>query len=108
MSAYTMHFDTGIWGSDARTFRPERWLAPDARQLEKYLVNFSKGARQCLGINLANAETMLTLALLANGFRFTLDESLVKADLKKIDYFVTGVEGTGVRAHVQEDVDGSK
>ncbi|KAH3947302.1 hypothetical protein HBH98_125320 [Parastagonospora nodorum] len=108
MSAYTVHFDTTIWGSDARTFRPERWLAPNAKHLEKYLVNFSKGARQCLGINLANAETMLTLAMLANQFRFTLDESLVKADLEKMDYFVVGVEGTGLRAHVHEDVDDGK
>ena len=32
-------------------FRPERWLrGEESKQLEKYLVSFSRGARQCLGI----------------------------------------------------------
>jgi cytochrome P450 len=50
VSAYTVHYDRDIWGSDAVKFKPERWLTEDAKQLEKYLVTFSKGARQCLGI----------------------------------------------------------
>lgn len=50
MSAYSMHFNEDIWGSDAREFSPERWLNDDAGQLEKYMVTFSKGARHCLGI----------------------------------------------------------
>lgn len=50
MSAHTMHYDTQIWGPDAKSFNPERWLGPDAKQLETHLVTFSKGARQCIGI----------------------------------------------------------
>jgi cytochrome P450 len=30
-------------------FRPERWLDP-AKRLDKYMVAFGKGARQCLGL----------------------------------------------------------
>lgn len=50
MSAYTVHFDEEIWGPDARQFNSDRWLGPEAKQLDRYLVTFSKGARQCLGI----------------------------------------------------------
>ncbi|KAL3473187.1 cytochrome P450 [Aspergillus californicus] len=50
ISAYTIHCDPEIWGPDAMKFIPERWLQPEGKQLDKYLVTFSKGARQCLGI----------------------------------------------------------
>jgi len=50
MSAYSVHFNEEIWGTDAREFRPERWLTDDAKHLEKSMVSFSKGARQCIGI----------------------------------------------------------
>src|SRR6266481_1348189 len=34
----------------AHEFRPDRWLQPDSKVLENYLVVFSKGPRACLGI----------------------------------------------------------
>lgn len=98
-----MHFDESIWGEDARSFNPDRWQTGDAKELEKYLVTFSKGARQCLGINLAYAEVTLTLAMLANRFCFTHDETLKDSDLKRMDNFTMGFEGTGIRAVVHED-----
>ena len=45
-------------------FDPERWLEPGAEHLKKYLVNFSKGSRICLGKDLARAEIVYSLALL--------------------------------------------
>jgi cytochrome P450 len=36
---------------DPDSFNPERWLDPSAtKRLDKYLVSFSKGSRQCVGI----------------------------------------------------------
>jgi len=46
-------------------FSPERWLEKrpkGAPPLDRYLVSFSKGSRQCAGINLAKAELYLTVA----------------------------------------------
>ncbi|KAJ4316651.1 hypothetical protein N0V94_005332 [Neodidymelliopsis sp. IMI 364377] len=103
ISAYTVHFDESIWGEDARSFNPNRWQTGNGKELEKYLVTFSKGARQCLGINLAFAEVTFTLAVLANRFRFTADKSITKSDLERMDNFTMGFEGTGVRAIVHED-----
>jgi cytochrome P450 len=57
-------------------FNPDRWLkADDERRLSKYLVNFSKGTRSCLGINLAKAEIFLTLATVFHRFNMELYET---------------------------------
>lgn len=45
-----MHYDPEIWGSDAKSFSPARWLGSDAKQLETHICTFSKGARSCIGI----------------------------------------------------------
>jgi cytochrome P450 len=54
---------------DPKTFKPERWLEPGARQkLEPYLVTFGKGTRACVGINLAYAELYTVIATLLRRF----------------------------------------
>ncbi|KAF2139285.1 uncharacterized protein K452DRAFT_328197 [Aplosporella prunicola CBS 121167] len=67
---------------EPKVFKPERWLEPGAQRLEKYLVNFSKGTRACLGMNLARAEIFLTLAALFGG-RFELE--LLETDRSDVD-----------------------
>ncbi|KAL4877981.1 cytochrome P450 [Aspergillus karnatakaensis] len=64
ISVHTMHYNTEIWGSDARAFNPGRWLGPNKKELETYFVPFSRGARMCLGQNLALAEITMTLGFL--------------------------------------------
>jgi cytochrome P450 len=48
MSSYMVHTDENIF-PDPFTFNPDRWIG-NVKQLEKYLVSFSKGSRQCLGM----------------------------------------------------------
>ncbi|EXJ84137.1 hypothetical protein A1O3_04804 [Capronia epimyces CBS 606.96] len=79
-------------------FRPERWL-DSGRSLEKYQVAFSKGSRQCLGMNLAYAEMFLTLATLWTRFDFDLYETTL-ADVHWDHDFFTAFprdESKGVR-----------
>ncbi|KAF2851805.1 cytochrome P450 [Plenodomus tracheiphilus IPT5] len=102
MSAYSMHFNEDLWGPDARRFVPERWLTGEAKHLDKYMVTFSKGARQCLGINMTQAELVLALAMLVNRFSFTLDETMADEDITQLDYFTVGYKGSGVRMYVHE------
>lgn len=45
-----MNTDPQIWGPDGGSFNPNRWLGPNAKELETYMCTFSKGARQCIGI----------------------------------------------------------
>ncbi|KAF2168238.1 hypothetical protein M409DRAFT_65711 [Zasmidium cellare ATCC 36951] len=60
---------------DAKTFDPERWLQPDAAaaSLEKWLVAFSKGPRNCIGQNLAMCELYMAFAALFRRFEVVLD-----------------------------------
>ncbi|KAF2173703.1 hypothetical protein M409DRAFT_61992 [Zasmidium cellare ATCC 36951] len=54
MAAPIANRDRGIYGEDADEFNPDRWI--DNPGIRKYLLSFSKGTRQCLGINLAYQE----------------------------------------------------
>lgn len=50
MSAYLVHTDERLFPDPAK-FAPERWLLRDGRKdrhLERYLLTFSRGSRQCL------------------------------------------------------------
>ena len=50
MSSYMMHRDPDHF-PNPDSFDPERWIEPiAARKLDKYLVPFSKGQRQCIGM----------------------------------------------------------
>ena len=56
---YVIHRNTEIFGSDADTFRPERWLgSPDqVRLMHKFSLGFGYGSRKCLGRNIALFES---------------------------------------------------
>ena len=63
MTTMLIHDSPDIF-PDPFTFKPERWLPieTEGQRLQKYLVSFSRGTRICLGMNLANAEMLTTLA----------------------------------------------
>jgi cytochrome P450 len=88
---------------DPETFDPERWL-DKTKRLDRYLVSFGKGSRQCLGINLAYAELYLTTAMLLSRFDFELYETSLKDVQIKHDFFVAvpDLSSKGVRVTVKE------
>ncbi|CAO2651135.1 Nn.00g094320.m01.CDS01 [Neocucurbitaria sp. VM-36] len=64
MSAYCQHTDPSVFPEPFK-FVPERWLPGNATPLMlRNLVPFSKGSRNCLGMNLAYAELNIMLAAL--------------------------------------------
>jgi cytochrome P450 len=65
MSNPIIHFNPELF-PEPNKFDPERWIKSPG--LEKYLWSFSKGPRQCLGINLAYAEIFLCIAMLFRRF----------------------------------------
>ncbi|KAI9158092.1 Major facilitator superfamily multidrug transporter mdrA [Paramyrothecium foliicola] len=75
MSAYTMHTSADIWGPDALEYNPDRWLGPESKGLDQYLCAFSKGARMCIGQNLATAELTMALAWLFLNYDMKLPDS---------------------------------
>ncbi|KAL3491856.1 cytochrome P450 [Aspergillus germanicus] len=75
MSSMLIHHNEDIF-PDSRNFIPERWADPEKRHhLEKYLVSFTKGSRQCIGINLARSEILLALPKLIRGLDLELFET---------------------------------
>lgn len=58
MNNVFVHHDPDIF-SEPYEFRPDRWL--ENPRLDHYMVAFAKGARACLGINLAYAELYMAL-----------------------------------------------
>lgn len=65
ISSFYVHHDESIF-PDAESFIPERWI--ENTHLSRFLVSFSKGSRQCLGINLAYAEIYLCLVAIFRRF----------------------------------------
>ncbi|GMG50315.1 unnamed protein product [Aspergillus oryzae var. brunneus] len=52
MTAALVHLNPELF-PDPHEFRPERWLDQDGqlhRGLDKYILSFSRGSRQCIGI----------------------------------------------------------
>ena len=56
---YVIHRNTKIFGLDADTFRPERWLGgpEQVRLMHKFSLAFGYGSRKCLGKDIALFES---------------------------------------------------
>lgn len=74
-TALLLHEDPDTF-PDPLSYNPERWLVSEAerQQLQRHLVVFSRGARGCLGMNLAMAELYLILAIVFRRFEFDVSE----------------------------------
>jgi cytochrome P450 len=91
MSAMLQHEDPEIF-PEPKKFLPERWLPieTEGQRLHGYLVPFSKGSRQCVGMNLAYGELYLTLAGLFSRFGKNMElwDTVWERDIKtSIDAF---------------------
>lgn len=90
MSSALLHHDEKIFPS-SKSFLPERWI--EDPYLDRYLVSFSKGSRQCLGMHLGQAEICLWLSGVFRRFgskevRFESDEGI----LELVDTTIEDVE----------------
>ncbi|GAP85658.1 putative cytochrome P450 [Rosellinia necatrix] len=82
MDAYHNHTNAAVFPSPLE-FRPERWLGdpkgPDgATPLSHYVVSFSRGARGCLGMNLAFLELYVALATVFRRHELELFETTLE------------------------------
>jgi cytochrome P450 len=85
MTCALIHHDETIF-PDSRAFKPERWLSNP--HLDRYLVSFSKGSRQCIGINLAYAELYLMFGRLLRAYGSR--EVRAEGDLGWLELWETG------------------
>lgn len=117
-----MHHDESVF-PDSHKFDPERWTdLTERKRLEKYMVAFSKGSRQCIGMqyvpfpllqplfqryanvsSLARAEILLVISSLLHRFDFELYETTVEDVRVKHDIFIPFVrmDSEGVRVLIK-------
>lgn len=82
INPYVVGRNKSIWGSDADSFRPERWLCGDGESEDEYRgrlrifnasdLAFGGGSRVCIGRNLANMEVYKIVATLVGRFEISL------------------------------------
>ncbi len=58
-SVYHMHRRKDLFGSDAGTFRPERWEGPELTNIKWGYLPFNGGPRLCLGSKLFITESQM-------------------------------------------------
>lgn len=64
MQSYTTHRDPDVF-SDPECFEPSRWFKENVtEEMNELFMPFSKGARVCLGVNLAYMELKIITAVL--------------------------------------------
>lgn len=73
MAILHVHQSAEVWGDDVLDFRPERWLEDGKKDLDHWLVPFSRGPRMCFGINLAWAELYIAFATMIRRFDLAID-----------------------------------
>ncbi|KAL4732999.1 cytochrome P450 [Aspergillus similis] len=97
---------------DPHEFKPERWLDGAGKRhhsLDGYLLSFSRGSRQCIGINLAYAELYMGLGLLIRrlGHRLELFETTREDVEIHYDRFLPtpkdGTQGIRVLVHPESE-----
>jgi cytochrome P450 len=116
MSSVQIHHDESIF-PESKRFHPERWLNAQAegKDLTKYLVSFTAGARICLGRDLAYAELYISMANIwrrwgSTGYRdegdvgvFELYETGLRDVEMEADHFLPiqqpGTQGIRVRCY---------
>uniref|UniRef100_K3WMR2 Cytochrome P450 n=1 Tax=Globisporangium ultimum (strain ATCC 200006 / CBS 805.95 / DAOM BR144) TaxID=431595 RepID=K3WMR2_GLOUD len=78
-----------VWGPNAESFNPDRWIDPDTGKLisvSSYkFTSFSAGPRMCLGMNLA----MLEMKLVVSGLLSKFDVELVPGQKITYDFSLT-------------------
>ena len=109
MSTVLIHDNEGIF-PEPRAFKPERWLPLETTgaALQKHLVSFSRGSRQCLGMYLAWAELYIGLASVFGRFggKMRIVDTVRERDVELChDFFLPApkVESEGIMMVIDRD-----
>lgn len=105
INAWVAHFNEGVWGSDAKQFRPERWLEAQAaaqagdryrlQRMESYYMPFGLGSRSCVGKHISILEISKLIPRLLREFDFELKQP--NQDWQCEDFWFVIPKGLSVR-----------
>ncbi|KAL8866520.1 MAG: hypothetical protein Q9174_006256, partial [Haloplaca sp. 1 TL-2023] len=109
MTSVLIHNNPSIF-PEPEQFNPDRWipLETTGARLQRYLVAFSKGSRQCLGMHLGNAELMMGIAGVMGRFgrRMRVVDTVWERDVRvQRDNFasMTSKDSTGIQVLIDAD-----
>lgn len=71
ISGASMHVDSKIWGSDALSFRPTRWLSNESNvePVKGTFLPWSSGPRACPGIKMSQVEFVAVISTIFRSWR---------------------------------------
>lgn len=81
INAWVAHQNQSVYGPDADSWRPERWLEIEQEgrggEVERYFFAFGMGSRTCIGKNISLLEISKLVPTLVKKFDFQLSERMV-------------------------------
>ena len=101
---WAVNTSTHLWGPDARTFNPERWLGAGrantgGAESNYAITTFLHGPRSCIGKDFAKAEFACLVASLVGRFEFEFDDPGFEL---KIQGGITAKPRDGLRVKLKE------
>ena len=108
INSVVLHRNTTIFGEDAATFRPERWLESDKETLsymQRYWMPFGLGSRTCIGKYVSLLEMTKLIPELLRRFDFELADELKgeNAEWEWINYWLTRPASLPVKVSLRQD-----
>ncbi|KAL8863147.1 MAG: hypothetical protein Q9178_000522 [Gyalolechia marmorata] len=100
IAATQLYFDPDVY-EDPDAFRPERWAKP-SREMERDLIPFSVGLRQCIARNLATAELFMAVKQVAESDVLRGAKSVVDK-IETYEWFNLRIKGNRVDLVWPED-----
>ncbi|KAF2170613.1 hypothetical protein M409DRAFT_64291 [Zasmidium cellare ATCC 36951] len=89
INSWVAHYDEDIWGSDATSFKPERWIESDAAKLklmDSYFMPFGLGSRTCIGRHISMLEMCKVIPMVISQFDFDLVDRMER--FETVDIFL--------------------
>jgi cytochrome P450 len=86
VNSWVAHANTEVFGPDAESFRPERWLesTEKASTMERSFLAFGAGSRTCIGKNISLMEISKIVPELIRRFNFTLTDPHVEIKMENV------------------------
>ncbi|KAI0537722.1 cytochrome P450 [Xylaria digitata] len=100
INSWVAHRNTQVWGADADTFRPERWLISDEEQLaamNRQWIPFGMGSRTCIGRHISTLEISKLVPRIVHEFDFELSAESVGASWSTQNYWFVKPQGFKVK-----------
>lgn len=99
-SPWVINRDKNVYGADADTFNPERWLQDNTVEMHRTSLTFGSGSRNCIGKNIAWLEMSKFLATLF--LRYNVELVHPEEELKVESWFFTILGGLHVRMRARQ------